>query len=95
LIEFHLFTTKVVLCSIGKITGRIGNTGRQFIIEWKNGEESLQNFNHIFGGAAKNPSLVANECVFATRTNEDVFFPGKIIGRRGENLIIKFYDDKM
>lgn len=76
---------------LGKIIGRVGQTGRQFIIEWQDGEESLQNFNHILGGEAKIPSLVANECVFALRG--EVFFPGRIIGRRGDNLIIKFCDD--
>lgn len=74
----------------GKIVGRVGNAGRQYIIEWADGEESLQNFNHILGGAAKNPSLVANECVFAMRGS--VFCPGRITGRRGDRLIIKFFD---
>ena len=79
----------------GKIIGRVGNAGRQFILQWNNGEESLQNFNHMLGGSAKNPSLGANECVFANRRESKVFYPGRIIGRRGENLIVKFYDDKM
>ena len=77
----------------GKIIGRIGNTGRQFIIRWKNGEESLQNFNHILGGAAHNPSLIANECVFALRGT--IFFPGRITGRRGDRLIVKYFDGEM
>lgn len=73
--------------------GRVGSAGRQFIIKWKNDEETLQNFNHILGSETKNPSLVANEFVFALR--ESVFYPGRIYGRRGDKLIIKFYDDVM
>lgn len=77
----------------GKIVRRVGNTGRQFVIEWENGDESLQNFNHILGGAAKKPSLIANECVFALRGA--IFCPARIVGQRGDNLIVKYYDGEM
>ena len=73
--------------------GRVGNTGRQFIIKWKNDEETLQNFNHILGNETRNPSLVANEFVFSLR--DGIFFPGRIYGRKGDRLIIKYFDDIM
>ena len=73
--------------------GRVGQTGRQFIIEWPNGEQSLQNFNHIISPEFKNPNLVENEYVFALQ--ESIFYPGHVLGKKGNNLIVKFVTGDM
>jgi hypothetical protein len=74
---------------LGKVIERIGN-GRQYTIEWSNGSQSIQNAVHIFGTYTKNPSLIVNDYVLAPR--ETIFIPGRIIGKKGSQLRVKFVD---
>lgn len=73
---------------LGKIISQSGNIGRQYVIEWANGQQSLQNANHIFGPNTRKPNVIVNDYVIAPV--ETVFMPGRIIGRKGQQLKIKF-----
>lgn len=77
---------------LGKVIERIGN-GRQYTIEWSNGSQSIQNAIHMFGAYTKNPSIIVNDYVLAPR--ETIFIPGRIIGKKGSQLRVKFVDGKI
>ena len=68
---------------------RVGN-GRQFIIEWSNGKQSLQNVNHIFGALTRRPKIIVNDYIIGPK--ETIFLPGRVIGKKGEQLRVKFVD---
>ncbi len=72
---------------------RVGNTGRQFVIEWENGEQSLQNFTHIISPDIKNPNEIQSEFVFALKNS--IFYPARVIGKKGSNLVVKFASGEM
>lgn len=74
---------------LGRVVDRVGH-GRQYTIEWSNGKRSLQNSNHIFGVYTRNPKMIVNDYVLAPK--ETIFLPGRIIGKRGEQLRVKFVD---
>ena len=74
---------------MGKVMNRVGN-GRQYTVEWSNGKQSIQNANHIFGTYTRNPAIQANDYVLAPR--ETIFLPGRVLGKRGNQLRVKFVD---
>lgn len=74
---------------LGKVVNRVGN-GRQYVIEWANGTQSIQNANHMFGQYTRNPAIIINDYVLAPK--ETIFLPGRIIGKKGTQLRIKFVD---
>lgn len=75
---------------LGKIIKRVGNIGRQYVIEWYNGKQSLQNSNHIFGSDTRKPAIIKNDFVLAPK--ETIFLPGRVIDKKGDQLKVKFVD---
>jgi hypothetical protein len=76
----------------GKIISRVGN-GRQYTVEWSNGDQSIQNANHIFGIYTRNPAILVNDYVLGPK--ETIYLPGRVIGKKGNQLRIKFVDGVM
>lgn len=74
---------------LGRVTSRVGN-GRQYVIEWSNNRQSIQNSNHIFGSLTRNPNIIVNDYVLAPK--ETIFLPGRVIGQKGNFLRVKFVD---
>lgn len=73
---------------LGKIVSQNGNVGSQYVIEWANGKQSIQNANHIFGHNATRTKIKANDYVIAPL--ETVFMPGKVVNKKGPQLMVKF-----
>jgi hypothetical protein len=73
---------------LGRILNQNGNIGRQYVIEWANGKQSIQNANHIFGHDTRKPNVDTNDYVIAPV--ETVFMPGRVIARKNNQLKIKF-----
>jgi hypothetical protein len=74
---------------LGRVISRVGN-GRQYVIEWSNNKQSIQNSNHIFGSLTRNPNVIVNDYVLAPK--ETIFLPGRVIGQKGSFLRVKFVD---
>lgn len=74
---------------LGKIKERIGN-GRQYAIQWSDNRVSVETATHIFGRYTHQPSIGVNEYVIASQNGN--YLPGKIIGTKGENYIVRFVD---
>jgi hypothetical protein len=73
---------------LGRILNQNGNIGRQYVIEWANGKQSIQNANHIFGHDTRKPNVDTNDYVIAPV--ETAFMPGRVIARKNNQLKIKF-----
>lgn len=77
---------------LGKVVSRVGNS-RQYTIEWSNGKQSIQNVIHMFGELTRNPAIIVNDYVLAPK--ETIFLPGRVIGKRGNQLRVRFVDGQM
>lgn len=73
---------------LGKIVSQKGNVGCQYVIEWANGKQSIQNANHIFGHDTTKSKINANDYVIAPL--ETVFMPGRVVNKKGPQLMIEF-----
>jgi hypothetical protein len=74
---------------LGKIRERIGN-GRQYAIQWSDNRVSVETANHIFGRYTHQPCIGVNEYVIAS--HDSIYLPGKVIGTKGDNFIVRFVD---
>ncbi len=77
---------------LGTVKSRVGK-GRQYVIEWSRGEDSIQNANHIFGQHTRRPALLVNDYILAPR--ETIFLPGRVMSRKDDRLKVKFLDGSM
>jgi hypothetical protein len=75
---------------IGKVVGQ-ETTNRSYTIEWWNGQTSIQNANHIFGQLTRRPTFNIQDFVLAQR--ENIYLPGRIIGKQNGQLCVKFVDN--
>jgi len=75
---------------VGRIVKRVGDIGRQYVVEWSNGKQSLQNSNHIFGSDTRRASIIKNDFVLAPK--EAIYLPGRVVDKRKDQLKVKFVD---
>ncbi len=75
---------------VGRIVKRVGDIGRQYVVEWSNGKQSLQNSNHIFGSDTRRASIIVNDFVLAPK--EAIYLPGRVVDKRKDQLKVKFVD---
>jgi hypothetical protein len=75
---------------VGKIVKRVGEIGRQYVVEWSNGKQSIQNSNHIFGSDTRKPAIIVNDYVLAPK--DTIYLPGRVIDKRNNQLKVKFVD---
>lgn len=79
---------------IGKITSRASSIVRQqYIVEWSDGTESLENFV-VFGPNSQNIALNVKDCVLALK-DDLYYYPAKITSRHGSQIIIEFFNGDM
>ncbi|CAF1056301.1 unnamed protein product [Brachionus calyciflorus] len=68
------------------------SSGLKYIIKWKDGSQTTQEFNHIFGKNTRKTPLYRNEYVLAPKGA--VYLPGKIIKIRENQFTIRFYESE-
>lgn len=74
---------------------RVGN-GREYVLEWCDGEKSTQTSHHIFGVFTKHHPLSVGDHVLAMwDSHQHVYLPGWVAGIVGEKINIKFCDGTM
>ena len=75
---------------LGKVLKRVGNAGPQYVIEWSDGQQSLENSNHIFTSYTRRRAIKKDD--YALAPVDGKFLPGRVINRVNDRLEIKFYD---
>ena len=77
---------------IGAVRKRVGN-GRQYMIEWSDGQLSIQNASCIFGAFNKRHSLALGDKVLSiSEAVHLMYLPGSVTGTNGDKLVIEFCD---
>ena len=75
---------------LGRIVQRVGKIGQQYVIEWPDGQQSVQNSNHIFAPNLRRPAINKNDYVLAPKSG--VFVPAVCVDRHKNRLEIRFFD---
>ncbi|KAK3099856.1 hypothetical protein FSP39_010823 [Pinctada imbricata] len=77
---------------LASVKSRVGN-GREYLLEWCDGETSVQTSHHIFGVFTKHHPLSVGDHVLAMwDPQQHVYLPGWVAGIVGEKINIKFCD---
>eukprot|EP00105_Crassostrea_gigas_P022697 XP_011442307.1 PREDICTED: uncharacterized protein LOC105338748 isoform X2 [Crassostrea gigas] len=77
---------------LASVKERVGN-GREYMLEWCDGEQSTQTSHHIFGVFTKHHPLSVGDHVLAMwDSNQHVYLPGWVAGIVGEKINIRFCD---
>ena len=77
---------------LGAVRERIGN-GRQYVIEWSDGQLSIQTSTHIFGPFTRRHPVSAGDYVLAIAHLEALeYLPGRVADNTDGRLTVEFCD---
>ncbi|XP_028400268.1 von Willebrand factor A domain-containing protein 3B-like [Dendronephthya gigantea] len=75
---------------LGHVRDRVGN-GRQYVVQWPEGDTQVQSSSLIFGAHTKRHQLAIGDKVLALSDKaQGIYEPGLITGVKGKKLSVKF-----